>query len=129
MATITANNLRRPLIVGCLAAALLMVAALGYEAVTAARAQRETVEGVLRDYAGLAAEQYARNVGVTFDYELIFPVLGLFDGAESATGPTVDPDVQVEGQDSAEGSWPSVVGEQDLIKRRTFSCSLHSFWR
>ena len=53
MATITANNLRRPLIVGCLAAALLMVAALGYEAVTAARAQRETAEGVLRDYAGL----------------------------------------------------------------------------
>lgn len=98
MATITANNLRRPLIVGCLAAALLMVAALGYEAVTAARAQRETAEGVLRDYAGLAAEQYARNVGVTLDYELIFPVLSLFDDAESATGPTADPDVQVEGQ-------------------------------
>ena len=103
MATITANNLRRPLIVGCLAAALLMVAALGYEAVTAARAQRETVEGVLRDYAGLAAEQYARNVGVTLDYELIFPVLSLFDGAESATGPTADPDVQVEGQRTTRG--------------------------
>ena len=95
MATITANNLRRPLIVGCLAAALLMVAALGYEAVTAARAQRETAEGVLRDYAGLAAEQYARNVGVTLDYELIFPVLSLFDDAESATAPTADPDGQV----------------------------------
>ena len=97
MATITANNLRRPLIVGCLAAALLMVAALGYEAVTAARAQRATVEGVLRDYAGLAAEQYARIVGLTLDYEWIFPVLSLFDDAES-DGPTADPDFQVEGQ-------------------------------
>ena len=94
------TRLRRPLIVGCLGAALLVVTALGYEAVTAARAQRRTVEGVLRNYAELAAEQYALNVGVVLDYEWFFPVFGLLETVAPGT-PFPDPDREIKGQRGA----------------------------
>ncbi len=63
------------LTVVCLGAAVALIAALGYEAVTAARAQRETVESVLRDYAELAADQYAGSVSMALEYEWFYPVL------------------------------------------------------
>ena len=66
---------RRGLMMLCLAATLTVVAALGYEAVRAARDQRETVESVLRDYAELAAEQYGASAALALDYNWLFPAL------------------------------------------------------
>jgi signal transduction histidine kinase len=86
------DHLRRPMIVGCLAAALILVAALGGQAITAARAQRDAVEGVLRDYATLAAEQYARNVNVTFEYEWFQPMLRLAADPRTIGQPDGDAD-------------------------------------
>ncbi len=75
---------------------MLLVAALGYEAVTAARGQREAAEGVLRDYARLATDQYARNASITLDYEWFFPVLTLAAGGPGTPFP--DPDTEIEAQ-------------------------------
>ena len=61
------EKLRRALMIGCLGVALMLIARLGYEAVSAARAHRRTTESVLRDYAGLAAEQYARSAAIVLD--------------------------------------------------------------
>lgn len=87
------DRFRRRLIVVCLAAALVLVVRLGYEAITASGAQRRAAEGVLGDYAALAAEQYARNITVVFDYEWCLPVLRLL-----TSGADVDADTQVAGQ-------------------------------
>jgi signal transduction histidine kinase len=91
------SRLRRPLIIACLGAAPVVVATLGYEAVTAARARRETAESVLRDYAKLAADQLQRNVAVTLDYEWFFPVLALLADKEPGA-PWPEPRLQVRGQ-------------------------------
>ena len=74
MAPTIRPNSTTTLTVVCLGTAVALIAALGYEAVTAARAQRETVESVLRDYAELAAEQYASSVSMALDYEWFYPV-------------------------------------------------------
>ncbi len=66
---------RSALTVGGPVLALALIAALAWEAVAAARAQRETVEAVLRDYAEIAAEQYAGGVAMALDYGWFFPVL------------------------------------------------------
>ena len=60
---------RTTLTLVCLGTAVALIATLGYEAVTAARAQRETVENALRDYAELAAEQYTNGVSMALGYE------------------------------------------------------------
>jgi len=88
---------RRTLLLVCLVTAVGVVGVLGYEAVAAARAQRTAVEGVIRDYAELAAEQYARNVRVTMDYEWVFPLFRLLEAAGDEAPPT-DPDLLVAGQ-------------------------------
>ncbi len=94
MSLSSTHTLRRPLIVGCLTVALLLVAALGYEAVAAARAQRETAEGVLRDYAQLAADQFARNVSITLDYGWFYPVVTSLSSLEPGQ-PFPDPDLEI----------------------------------
>ncbi|HEX9637958.1 MAG TPA: HAMP domain-containing sensor histidine kinase [Acidobacteriota bacterium] len=63
---------RRPnqasFIVLLLAGTLLLVAALAWQAHDAARTQRAVAERVLRDYAGLAAEELARRCASTIGY-------------------------------------------------------------
>ncbi len=75
MSILTSSRARRGLMIVCLASGLLVIGALGYEAISAARAQRQTVESVLRDYAELAAEQYAGSTAMTLDYNWLFPAL------------------------------------------------------
>ncbi|NKB90591.1 MAG: hypothetical protein GKS06_20485 [Acidobacteria bacterium] len=48
---------------------LVLLAAMAWEAVRAATAQRATAEAVLSDYAQIAAEQYARGVQIALDYD------------------------------------------------------------
>ncbi|MEE8526782.1 MAG: HAMP domain-containing sensor histidine kinase [Thermoanaerobaculia bacterium] len=58
-----------------MAASLLLVAALAWQAFDAARSHRTVAEGVLRDYARLAADEFIRrsvsNVGYTGYYRLL----------------------------------------------------------
>ena len=75
MSILTSRRGRRGLMIVCLAAGLAVVAALGYAAISAAREQRQTVESVLRDYADLAAEQYAGSTAMALDYNWFFPAL------------------------------------------------------
>ncbi len=98
MSTSADNGSRRPLIIVCLAAALVLVVALGYEAVTAARAQRDAVEGVLQDYAALAADQYARNVAVTLEYEWFLPAQRLLAAYDFEAGQPPTGDAPLKGQ-------------------------------
>ncbi len=75
MSIFNERRARRGLMIVCLGAGLIVVGALGYAAISAAREQRQTVESVLRDYAELAAEQYAGSTAMTIDYNLLFPTL------------------------------------------------------
>lgn len=70
---------RRALIVVCVVAAVTLLAVLGSEAVSTTLAQRRTVEGVLRDYAALAAGQYARSASAALSYECLLPLLSMLD--------------------------------------------------
>lgn len=57
-----------------LVATVILSVWLGYQALDAAQSHRRTAEGVLRDYAGLAAWQYARSADEQFD-EFLHEVL------------------------------------------------------
>jgi len=58
-----------------LATALILVAALAWQALDATRSQRRTAEGVLRDYAGFAARLYLRRARSEVDYSALYPVV------------------------------------------------------
>ncbi|MFW6198548.1 MAG: sensor histidine kinase [Acidobacteriota bacterium] len=74
-----------------------LIGALAYEAMTAARAQRETVEGVLRDYAEIAAEQYAGGVSTALDYSWFFPVVRqLSSNAGALQAPAVGAEIRTQ---------------------------------
>lgn len=75
MGLLATDTRRAGFTTAALIAIVVLVAALAWEAVTAARAQRETVEAVLRDYADIAAQQYAGSVASTLDYDWFYPVL------------------------------------------------------
>lgn len=74
-----------------------LIGALAYEAVTAVRAQRESVEGVLRDYAEIAAEQYAGGISMALDYNWFFPVVReISHGDRTLRVPRVDAEIETQ---------------------------------
>lgn len=82
MRSFLSGGYRATLTVLGLVVVVVLLAALAWEAAAAARAQRQTVEAVLRDYAQIAAEQYARSVEITIDYDWLFAVRQRIDFAE-----------------------------------------------
>ncbi len=67
MATVRNNNglhggiVRSRLIIGLMALILLLVLGMAWQANRSVQAHNETAIGVLRDYARLAADEYARR--------------------------------------------------------------------
>ena len=97
MLTWRGGSPRPPVALGLFAAVLIVVTALGWEAVAATRDQRSTAESVLEDYAMLAAEQYARNVQVTLEYEWLFPARRLLAGVRAGDD-SLNPGAPLQGQ-------------------------------
>lgn len=62
-------------LIGLLLITLAVTAALAYQAIDAARAQRATAAAVLRDYASFAAEQYVGRVTREIAFYGLYPTL------------------------------------------------------
>jgi signal transduction histidine kinase len=65
---------------------LLLAAVLAYEAIDSARSQRATAEGVLRDYAAFAAEEYTARVARELEYYGVYPILQLLTAMNIGEG-------------------------------------------
>ena len=81
-------------IAALLAGALVLSALLAWEAQDAARSHRLAAEGVLRDYAGLAAQEFLRRARNQTDYYAFYPVIYMLSAHErvSPGSPLPDPE-------------------------------------
>lgn len=80
-------------VTGMLLGALVLVSVLALNAISSARYHRATAEGVLRDYARLAAEQYGQRFTNVLYYRVLNPVFTTFDreGAGDSDAGLIDP--------------------------------------
>jgi len=69
---------------------LVLAGLLGAQAIIVARYHRNTAEGVLRDYAGYAADEYARRAEQRLAYQ-VYPALSALAHV-SAKGPVPSPE-------------------------------------
>jgi signal transduction histidine kinase len=79
-------------IAGLLAGALVLSALLAWEAEDAARSHRRAAEGVLRDYAGLAAHEFLRRARNQTEYYAFYPVIYLLSAHERVSPGSSLPD-------------------------------------
>ena len=81
-------------IAALLAGALVLSALLAWEAQDAARSHRVAAEGVLRDYAGLAAHEFLRRARNQTEYYAFYPVIYMLSAHERASpgSPLPDPE-------------------------------------
>jgi signal transduction histidine kinase len=81
-------------IAALLAGALVLSALLAWEAEDAARSHRRAAEGVLRDYAGLAAHEFLRRARNQTEYDAFYPVVYMMSAHERASpgSPLPDPE-------------------------------------
>lgn len=71
----TRERFSKALAVSLLGLTVLVVGALAYQAIDAARSHRTTAENVLKDYATLAAEQFAQRFAQVLSYRIANPLL------------------------------------------------------
>jgi signal transduction histidine kinase len=81
-------------IAALLGGALVLSALLAWEAQDAARSHRLAAEGVLRDYAGLAAHEFLRRARNQTEYYAFYPVVYMLSARERASpgSPLPDPE-------------------------------------
>ncbi len=78
-------------VTGMLLIALLLVGVLAVNAISSAQYHRETAEGVLRDYAALAAEQYRQHLTNVLSYRAYNPLFAALAraGADNPSTPLI----------------------------------------
>lgn len=79
-------------IAALLAGALVLSALLAWEAEDAARSHRTAAEGVLRDYAGLAAHEFLRRARNQTEYYAFYPVVYMLSAHERVSPGSSLPD-------------------------------------
>lgn len=94
METTIGGKTRGVIATAAMAALLVLIGLLGREALLAARSQRQTVEGVLRDYAEIAAERYAGEMFLALDYNWLFPVSRTVRVNEEIDSPDIDDSIE-----------------------------------
>lgn len=110
-------------VTGMLLIALLLVGVLAVNAISSAQYHRETAEGVLRDYAALAAEQYRQRLTNVLSYRAYNPLFAALTrgGAEnSSTSLITAADI------TAAASRDEIPGEAASIVAYTFRYDFRS---
>ena len=99
---------RSGLVVTLLMASLVLAAILAWQAVDTARSHRATAEGVLRDYASLAAGEFARRAIAEVGFRSYYPVITALGGLPGSAQPPVPEEIALD---------PRAAGAANLVLR------------